>query len=98
MTTATTETQEARAAAFRRGDGLLAVAASGATEEGLGTRTEEKRMDAWMELMKVLEEGGSSGPEAQGETVRRKKRTKVPGCVALVQGCALSEWRLGAVQ
>ena len=55
-------------------------------------------MDAWMELMKVLEEGGSSGPEAQGETVRRKKRTKVPGCVALVQGCALSEWRLGAVQ
>ena len=42
MTTATTETQEARAAAFRRGDGLLAVAASRTTKEGLGTRTEEK--------------------------------------------------------
>ena len=96
MTTATTETQEARAAAFRRG--LQAVAASWTTKEGLGRRTEEKRMDAWMELMKVLEEGGSSGPEARGETVRRKRRAKVPRCVALAQGCALSEWRLGAVQ
>ena len=46
MTTATTETQEARAAAFGRGDGLLAVAAGRTAKEGQGTRTEEKRKEA----------------------------------------------------